>query len=172
MTWTAPDVSRLANVLIASEADHLRGMLDWQRATLLHKCAGLDAEQLVRTPLASSNLSLLGLIRHMTKVERVWFRTLFRGEPLDTLYSTAQWRDADFEDLDPADAQSDYARLIEEAELARKAVASASMDDTFAFPDGDVASLRYAYLQMIAEYARHNGHADMLRQAIDGAKGT
>lgn len=171
MTWTAPEVTRPSDTLIASEADHLRGVLDWHRATLLYKCAGLDPEQLAQTPLAFSNLSLLGLVRHMAKVERTWFRTLFRGEPLETLYSTAQWRDADFEDIDPVNAQADYARLLEETELARKAVASASVDETFTFPDEDVASLRYVYLQMIAEYARHNGHADMLRQAIDGAKG-
>jgi uncharacterized damage-inducible protein DinB len=171
MTWTAPDVIRPSDVLIASEADHLRHVLDWHRATLLYKCAGLDAGQLARSPLAFSNLSLLGLIRHMAKVERTWFRTLFRGEQLETLYSTPEWRDADFEGIDPANAQSDYARLVEETELARKAVATASLDDTFTFPDQDVASLRYVYLQMIAEYARHSGHADMLRQAIDGAKG-
>ncbi|MEU4366794.1 DinB family protein [Micromonospora chersina] len=171
MTWTAPAVSRPSDILIAPEADHLRNVLDWHRATLLHKCAGLDAEQLARAPLAFTNLSLLGLLRHMAKVERTWFRVLFRGEQLETLYSTADWRDADFEGTDPASAQADYAVLIEETELARKAVATASTDDTFTFPDEDVASLRYVYLQMIAEYARHNGHADMLRQAIDGAKG-
>jgi uncharacterized damage-inducible protein DinB len=171
MTWTAPDVERPGDVLLSSEADHLRAMLDWHRATLLHKCSGLDGERLARQPLPFTNLSLLGLIRHMAKVERTWFRTLFRYEPLETLYSTSQWRDADFEDLDPARAEADYARLVEETELARKAVESASMDDTFTFPDQDVASLRYVYLQMIAEYARHNGHADLLRQSIDGAKG-
>ncbi|WP_433133884.1 DinB family protein [Micromonospora sp. CA-240977] len=171
MTWTAPDVNRPSDVLSAPEADHLRTLLDWQRATLLHKCAGLDGDQLARAPLAFSNLSLLGLLRHMAKVERTWFRTLFRGEPLETLYSTPQWRDADFDGGDPTTAQSDHALLIEETELARTAVATASIDDTFTFPDGDVASLRYVYLQMIAEYARHNGHADLLRQAIDGAKG-
>ncbi|WP_074314741.1 DinB family protein [Micromonospora cremea] len=169
--WIAPDVSRPSDVLVAPEADHLRHLLDWHRATLLHKCAGLDAEQLARSPLAFSNLSLLGLIRHMAKVERTWFRTLFRSESLDTLYSTPERRDADFDDIDPASAQGDYARLVEETELARQAVAAASMDDTFTFPDEDVASLRYVYLQMIAEYARHNGHADLLRQAIDGARG-
>jgi uncharacterized damage-inducible protein DinB len=171
MTWIAPDVDRPADVLIASEDAHLRHLLDWHRTTLLHKCAGLTAEQMVLRPVGSSDLSLLGLVRHMAKVERVWFRTLFRGEPLETLYSTPQWRDADFEDLDPATARADYERLIEETELARKAVASASLDDRFTFPDEDVATLRYIYLQMIAEYARHNGHADLLRQGIDGTKG-
>jgi hypothetical protein len=171
MTWTAPLVERPADVLLDSEASHLRGMLDFQRATLLHKCSGLTADQLALKPLPFANLSLLGLIRHLTKVERTWFRVLFRYERLETLYSTPQWRDADWEDIDPAQAEADYARLIEETSLARNAVASAAMDDEFTFPDQDVASLRYVYLQMIAEYARHNGHADLLRQAIDGAKG-
>jgi hypothetical protein len=171
MTWTAPLVDRPADVLLASEAEHLRGLLDFHRATLLHKCAGLTGEQLALRPLPFANLSLLGLVRHMAKVERTWFRILFRYEPLETLYSTPEWRDADFEDTDPARAQADYARLIEETELARAAVASASLDEEFTFPDRDVASLRYVYLQIIAEYARHNGHADLLRQAIDGARG-
>jgi len=169
--WTAPPVNRAADVLLASEADHLRGVLAFHRATLLRKCAGLTGEDLARKPLPTTNLSLLGLIRHMAKVERTWFRVLFRYEAVDTLYSTPGWRDADFEDLDPAHAEADYGRLIEESELARKAVASASLDDEFTFPDQDVASLRYVYLQVIAEYARHNGHADLIRQAIDGTTG-
>ncbi|HEX6681745.1 MAG TPA: DinB family protein [Candidatus Limnocylindrales bacterium] len=171
MTWTAPEVKRPDDVLLSSEADHLRTLLDWHRATLLHKCSGLDGSQLARTPLPFSNLSLLGLVRHMAKVERTWFRTLFRYQPLDTLYSTPQWRDADWEDLDPARAEADYAVLLEEIDLARDAVASAPLDETFTFPDQDVASLRYVYLRAITEYARHLGHADLLRQAIDGAKG-
>lgn len=171
MTWTAPDVNRPGDVLMATEAQHLRQMLDWQRATLLHKCSGLTGEELARTPLDYSNLSLLGLLRHMAKVERVWFRELFRGEPLERLYSTAHQPDADFEAVDAANAAVDYQRLIEETELAGKAVVSASLDDTFTFPDQDVATLRYIYLQVIAEYARHNGHADFLREGIDGTVG-
>lgn len=171
MTWTAPPATRPEIVLIASEADHLRNMLEFQRTTLLHKCAGLNPEQLARTPLPFSNLSLLGLVRHLSKVERVWFRSLFPEQPMEMLYSTPQWRDADFEDLDAARAPADYDAYLEETQAARQAVESAELDARFTFPDKDVATLRYVHLQVIAEYARHNGHADLLRQAIDGTTG-
>ncbi|HZM77003.1 MAG TPA: DinB family protein [Candidatus Limnocylindrales bacterium] len=171
MMWTAPPVIRPEIVLVAPEVDHLGNMLEFHRATLLYKCAGLDQKQLVLAPLPFSNLSLLGLVRHLSKVERVWFRSLFREQVLETLYSTPQWRDADFEDLDESRARADYESYLEETELARQAVESATLDTSFTFPDGDVATLRYVHLQVIAEYARHNGHADLLRQAIDGATG-
>jgi uncharacterized damage-inducible protein DinB len=171
MTWTAPPVTRPEIVLIASEDDHLRNLLEFQRATLLHKCAGLDPRQLTRTPLPFSNLSLLGLVRHLSKVERVWFRSLFGGRSVEQLHSTPQWRDADFEDLDAGRAPADYETYLQETQAAREAAATAALTDRFTFPDGDVATLRYVYLQVIAEYARHNGHADLLRQAIDGATG-
>jgi uncharacterized damage-inducible protein DinB len=171
MTWIAPPVSRPGIVLVAPEADHLSNMLEFHRATLLHKCAGLSGQQLAAAPLPLSNLSLLGLVRHLSKVERMWFRSLFQQKPMEVLYSTTQWRDADFEDLDAARAQADYETYVQEAELARKAIQGATLDTSFAFPDGDVATLRYVQLQVITEYARHNGHADLLRQAIDGATG-
>jgi uncharacterized damage-inducible protein DinB len=149
----------------------LRGLLDWHRSTLLFKCAGLSGEQLAQAPIAQSNLSLLGLIRHLAKVERIWFRRHFRGEQIDNLYSTPDRPDADFEDGDPARAEADYARLLAEQELARQAVSGASLDATFIAPDGDEISLRLVFNHMIAEYARHNGHADLLRQCVDGVTG-
>jgi uncharacterized damage-inducible protein DinB len=149
----------------------LRGLLDWHRSTLLFKCAGLSGEQLAQAPIAQSNLSLLGLIRHLAKVERIWFRRHFRGEQIDDLYSTPDRPDADFEDGDPAQAEADYARLLAEQELARQAVSGASLDATFIAPGGDEISLRLVFNHMIAEYARHNGHADLIRQCVDGVTG-
>jgi uncharacterized damage-inducible protein DinB len=149
----------------------LRGLLDWHRSTLLFKCAGLSGEQLAQAPIAQSNLSLLGLIRHLAKVERIWFRRRFRGERIDNLYSTPDRPDADFEDVDPAQAEADYARLLAEQELARQAVSGASLDATFIDADGDEVSLRLLFNHMIAEYARHNGHADLVRQCVDGVTG-
>jgi uncharacterized damage-inducible protein DinB len=168
VTWTAPDVERPGGPQAGPERPLLEAMLDWHRATLLWKCAGLTGEQLASRPVPPSGLSLLGLIRHMTKVERVWFRTRFAGEPVGNPFGE-NWS-ADFEEIDPARAAADYARLTEEFKLCDAAVANASLDDTFDLR-GDPMSLRAIYLHMIEEYARHNGHADLLREQIDGATG-
>jgi uncharacterized damage-inducible protein DinB len=171
MTWTAPEVARIGGSLVAPEAEMLRGLLDWHRATLLYKCAGLTGEQLAQAPIACSNLSLLGLIRHVAKVERIWFRRRFNGERVEILYSTPERPDADFEDLDPAAAEADYARLLAEQEMARQVTAGAPLDATFRDPQGEEISLRLTFNHMIAEYARHNGHADLIRQCVDGVTG-
>jgi uncharacterized damage-inducible protein DinB len=146
----------------------LQAFLDWYRLTLLHKCAGLTGAQLAERSVPPSSLSLLGLVRHMTKVERAWFRQRFAGEPVTSPFGDEA--DADFDRLDPARAAADYARLTEEIKLADAAVANASLDDTFVHR-GEVMSLRLIYLHMIEEYARHMGHADLLRERIDGTTG-
>jgi uncharacterized damage-inducible protein DinB len=170
VTWTAPDVDRPDGGLDSDERTMVEEFLAWQRNTLLLKCAGLNGDQLARRSVEHSGLSLLGLIRHLAKVERIWFRERFAGEPVERLYSTDDWKDADFEDLDPSTAEADYARLLEEWRLADAAVADAALDDTFTL-NGKPASLRLVYLHLIEEYARHNGHADLLREGIDGATG-
>jgi uncharacterized damage-inducible protein DinB len=148
----------------------LQAFLDWQRETLLYKCAGLTGEQLAERAVPPSHLSLLGLVRHMTEVERVWFRRRFAGEPVE--FPFGDEADADFERVDPARAAADYARLTEEFKLADAAVANASLDDTLIHErTNQVISLRMVYLHMIEEYARHLGHADLLRERIDGATG-
>jgi uncharacterized damage-inducible protein DinB len=134
------------------------------------KCAGLTGEQLALMTVGESNLSLLGLIRHLAKVERIWFRILFRGEQIERLYSTPEHKDADFEILDPATAEEAYATLIAEQDLAREITASAKLDDTFD-SGGEPASLRFILIHMVGEYARHNGHADLIRQHVDGVTG-
>jgi uncharacterized damage-inducible protein DinB len=143
-------------------------MLDWHRATLLRKCSGLTGEQLATRSVPPSALSRLGLIRHMTKVERVWFRTRFAGEPVGNPFGE-NWN-ADFEEVDPARAAADYARLTEEFKLCDAAVANAALDDAFDLR-GEPMSLRVTYLHLIQEYSRHNGHADLLRERIDGSVG-
>jgi uncharacterized damage-inducible protein DinB len=168
VTWKAPDVERPGGPTAGPERPMLQAVLDWHRATLLYKCAGLTGEQLAERTVPPSDLSLLGLVRHMTKVERTWFRQRFAGEPVDDLFGDD--KSADFERTDPARAAADYARLTEEFKLADAAVAHASLDDTFTH-GGEVMSLRLIYLHMIEEYARHVGHADLLRQRIDGATG-
>ena len=171
MIWTAPDVARPGGSCAAPESELLRGLLDWHRATLLYKCAGLTGEQLATVPIAASNLSLLGLIRHLSKVERVWFRERFAGEGVPRLYSTPERPDADFEDVDGEQAEAAYAALLAEQETARAVVAGVSLDDSVADADGDEISLRFIYVHMIGEYARHNGHADLVRQCLDGVTG-
>jgi len=98
----------------------------------------------------------------------VWFRQRFAGEPVDHPFGAD--KTADFERVDPTRAAADYARLTEEFKHADAAVANASLDDTFTH-DNEVMSLRLIYLHMIEEYARHLGHADLLRERIDGATG-
>lgn len=79
--------------------------------------------------------------------------------------------DADFEDVDPAQAETDYAQLLAEQEMARQATTGAALDAIFIHPEGDEVSLRLVFNHMIAEYARHNGHADLIRQCVDGVTG-
>ena len=100
MTWTAPDVARLEDYperRNESEQEMLRDWLDWHRATLLRKCAGLDATQLAARVVPPSNLSLLGLVRHMSDTERGWVRQTYRGEQVPDLYYRSDAPDADFE---------------------------------------------------------------------------
>jgi uncharacterized damage-inducible protein DinB len=157
----------------AAERDMLEGFLDFHRETLLMKCAGLDDEQLRRAVLAPSKLTLLGLVRHLTGVERYWFRQIMEGQELPDLYATEQDRDGDFRVTD----QDTWARTHEtwfaEVALARKVSAAHGLDDVSAsrgrHPEG--FSLRWILTHMIEEYARHNGHADLLREHLDGATG-
>jgi uncharacterized damage-inducible protein DinB len=167
VTWKAPDVVRPEGPLYGDERPMLQAFLDWHRATLLWKCAGLTGEQLAQRAVPPSDLSLLGLVRHMTKVERIWFRQRFAGEPVELPFEDMQ---ADYTQTDPARAAADYARLTEEFRLADAAVANAGLDDTFTH-NRETMSLRLVYLHMIEEYARHLGHADLLREQIDGETG-
>lgn len=173
MTWIAPDVDRSQEPpLLGDERIMLEGWLDWHRNTLLHKCAGLTGEQLVLRSAEPSSLSLLGLVRHMSKVERVWFREL-SGDDVERLYSTPDHKDADFDNTDATNAEADFDRYREELELARKTAEGRSLDITFYYPKWDeTLNLRWIYVHMIEEYARHNGHADLLRERIDGATGS
>lgn len=171
MTWTAPSPAPAADgPLVGDDRPILEGFLAWQRNTLLNICAGLTGEQLAERAIAPSNLSLLGLVRHMAKVERIWFRQRVAGEPVGPMYDPAEGKDADFDQLDPARAEEDFARFVEECRLADAAVAGTTFDATF-IHRGEEQSLRLVYVHMTNEYARHNGHADLLRERIDGTTG-
>ena len=153
------------------ERDSLESWLEFHRATLLMKCAGLDPEQLATRSCPPSSLSLLGLVRHMTEVEP-WFHD-FDGEPAGEWYSTDDDPDDAFDSVDPPRADADLAAYHASVDRARRAVQGRSLDDISPEPDhhGVEVSLRWIYQHMIEEYARHNGHADLLRERIDGATG-
>ncbi|MFE5771682.1 DinB family protein [Streptomyces sp. NPDC056485] len=158
----------------ANEREMLDGWLDYHRATLAWKCEGLGDGELRRAALAPSELSLLGLVRHMAEVERYWFREIMLAEDLPELYCTQEDPDGDFH-FGPGDTWAEAERTWQtEVELARQAAAGRSLDlvsDAESHHCGESFSLRWVYTHMIEEYARHNGHADLLREQIDGATG-
>lgn len=147
----------------------LTSFLDYQRATLAMKCEGLTGAQLKEKAVPTSGLSLLGLVRHAAEVERSWFAALC-DERRAALWPAVDGVFGEFH-VDGADVDEAFA-LWHEACGRSRAVADAfrSLDDTVEFR-GESISLRYVLTHMIEEYARHNGHADLLREAIDGAVG-
>ncbi|MGF6886153.1 putative damage-inducible protein DinB [Nocardia sp. GAS34] len=172
MTWTVPEVQRTRAMAEGGERETLQSWLDFHRATLLWKCRGLTAEQLKTRSVEPSAMSLLGLIRHMTEVEQAWFRHRSAGQEVRAPYSTAEHPDGDFDDLADADPERDIALFHTEIRLSDEAVATLPLEHTFVHPrSGARLSLRWVYQHMIEEYARHNGHADLLRERIDGVTG-
>jgi hypothetical protein len=166
---STPHVERVPAPLVADERTMLEGWLEFHRATLLMKCEGLTDAQLKLRPAEPSTLSLLGLVRHMTEVERSWFRRGVAGESRSDagpLYYSEQRPDGDFDDLDDADCGAMFDAYLRELEYCRGVVAGVPLDT----PVGE-RSVRWIYVHMLEEYARHNGHADLLRERIDGATG-
>jgi uncharacterized damage-inducible protein DinB len=158
--------------LVGSEREMLRGFLDYHRATLAIKCDGLSDEELRRRSSPPSTLSLLGLVRHMAEVERVWFRRVINGDDLPLVWSD----EGDFQAAyDARDASRPAAFEAWQAEIAqaRRIERAADSLDVIGHHHrtGEAVSLRLVMLHLIQEYARHNGHADFLREAIDGAVG-
>ncbi|MET9294217.1 DinB family protein [Streptomyces sp. NPDC003077] len=167
-----PGDTREALPRVGDERTILTGYLDWQRATFELKCSGLSPEQLSRRAVDPSRMSLHGLIRHLAGVERWWFRVQFAGEKLPLLYYTDDDPDQDFEKLD-GDPQEALAVWREECARSREIVANApSLDATGVHAaSGEPISLRRIVVGLIGEYARHNGHADLLRERTDGVTG-
>jgi uncharacterized damage-inducible protein DinB len=158
----------------APERDMLEQWLDFHRATLEMKCEGLDPEQLRRRSVSPTTLTLLGLVRHMAEVERGWFRNIFRGEGAPDLFCSDEDPDGDFDDLDSVPPNEALAIWHEECDHAREVFTAAGLDEIGKDKSprsGKEFSMRWIMLHMIEEYARHNGHADLIREAIDGATG-
>jgi uncharacterized damage-inducible protein DinB len=172
MTWMAPDVDRGSAPPVAGERRMLEGWLEFHRQTLLGKCSGLTAEQLRQRAVPPSKLSLLGLVRHLAEVERGWFRRRIAGEDVGYLYSSEDDPDGEFDHVEEADPERDFATFRQELDAARAAARGHPLDETFHHSHlGVEMSVRWVYLHMIEEYARHNGHADLLRERIDGRVG-
>ena len=157
--------------MTGDERTMLSEFLDHQRATLLWKCEQLDGEALARRGVPPSTLSLLGIVRHMAVVEWHWFERVFLGSDAPCPISLDQDRDADFNDLDPAGAMKDIELFERQCEDSRAIVAAAPGLEAEAARAREPIALRWILVHMVEEYARHNGHADLLRELIDGAVG-
>ena len=169
MTWTAPAVEHAFPGRGADERTALQSWLDFHRQTLLWKCAGLTHEQLSTRTVEPSSLSLLGLVRHMAEVEAWWFRTNLTGVSAHGFFGADG--DDDFDLLDQVPAEEVFERFRAECEAADAAAAGLPLETTFVTGHGRELDLRWIYLHMIEEYARHNGHGDLLRERLDGVTG-
>lgn len=165
---------------LGDERTTLVEALRCQRITLELKCAGLDAEQMARRAVEPSTLSLLGLVRHLAEGERGTFRRMMAGQDVPRLYTSETNRDGDFDDAvaDPEVVAEAWETWRAEVDFANRYVAEApSLDVTGGDPNnehgsgGGSISLREVLVGMIEEYARHMGHADLLRERIDGRLG-
>ena len=162
--------------LAGGEVETLLGFLDYQRATLAWKCRGLTDEQL-RSPLAPTTMTLAGMLKHLARVEDYWFSEVvaegMKPEPWAGMEWAAEWRNAH------ADRGEDLRRLWSERVDRSRRIVAAQLDrgdDALATTHSAWGgqghpSLRWVLVHMIEEYARHNGHADLLRQSIDGETG-
>ncbi len=158
--------------LEADERTMLSAFLDFHRATLAIKCEGLADDQLREQASPPSDLSLLGLVRHMAEVERNWFRPVLVGEAMSPIWSPDIDWDAAFRDVATADVTQAWSAWQGECDHARTLVATAPSLDVAGDRGGERFCLRWVMVHMIEEYARHNGHADLLRERLDGTKGT
>jgi uncharacterized damage-inducible protein DinB len=144
------------------------------RLTLEMKCAGLDAEQLARRSVPPSTMSLLGLVRHLADVERNWFRRVMAGQDAPPFYWSDEVADADWADAvaDPAVVAEAWQHWRDEVAFAERYVAEADdLSTRGTMKDGTTIALREVIVHMIEEYARHAGHADLLRERVDGRVG-
>ncbi|MFC9682006.1 DinB family protein [Streptomyces sp. NPDC056948] len=158
----------------AAERAMLEGWLDYHRQTLAWKCEGLSDEQLRTASVEPSELSLMGLVRHMAEVERGWFRKVLTNEDAPPIYFSDEDRDGEFHLTEADTYQEAYATWQAEIETARHNAARFALDDLSEGKHrrtGEQFNLRWIYTHMIEEYARHNGHADLIRERLDGSTG-
>ena len=153
-----------------TERDILAGFLSDRRLTLELKCSGLDAEQMARQSVPPSDLSLLGLVRHLAGVEQYWFRQVIAGEEVDRLYVGDDDEDLAFVvDADPELVDEAWATWRSEVAFGEQLLDGSP--DLGQLGQGKPVPLREVLVHLIREYAQHSGHADLLRERIDGRVG-
>jgi uncharacterized damage-inducible protein DinB len=171
MVDSLEDPRRVDPSFIADEREMLEAWLEFHRITLLMKCEGLDDAGRKARPIATSKLSLHGLVRHMAEVERNWFqRVLLESKEAGPIWFDPAIDDSELEPLDEADWDADLAVWRAECKAGRQAAVGKDLDYT-GVRRGSPCSLRWIYNHMIEEYARHNGHADLIRELVDGQVG-
>ena len=173
--FVAPDEDPRSDATSTGERATLDDFLTGCRQTLELKCQGLDPEQMARRSAPPSNMSLLGLIRHMADVERYWFRQVLSNEDAPRRFRTTEDRDADFNgaSADPAVVDDAWEAWREEIAYAERCVEGfGDLGTTVQLPNEDEqVAVREVLIHMVEEYARHCGHADLLRERIDGRVG-
>ncbi len=171
MVQDISDPRRIEPPFVLPERAMLESWLDFHRTTLLLKCEDLDDDGRTSRPVATSKLSLHGLVRHMAEVERNWFQRVLQRDPaVPHIWADPEVEDSEMVPLDDADWEADLEAWQSECASSRKAAALHDLDDT-GMRRGEHVSLRWIYVHMIEEYARHNGHADLIREMVDGSVG-
>jgi hypothetical protein len=183
MTTSTPPDTRIDPALRGDEATTLRGFLDYHRETFRWKCRGLTQEQMARA-LAPSDMTLGGMMKHLAAVESSWFEDVYAGGSLMSPFDTVDWdADRDWEwHTAKDDTPEELFALFDEACGRADAVLDEALAPSGPGLDGESVkksrhgdhgafSLRWIVVHMIEEYARHNGHADLIREAIDGQTG-
>jgi hypothetical protein len=168
----APEIERIDPPHVSDERTSLAAWLDFHRATLRQKCDGLTGEQLVQASMAPSGLTLLGLVQHMTIVEWWWFEHVFAGGSSPQAFQSDEDPDYEFHALDPGTTEASLAGFVRQCDESRAIVErTPSLDALSVSQERRTRDLRWVMTHMIEEYARHNGHADLLREGIDGVVG-
>jgi hypothetical protein len=167
----APTTPLPPDTPITEEREVLEGFLDYLRVVLVRKTEGITDVEARRAACPPSDLTILGLIRHMTEVERIWFRaTLGDGDAPPVYYGDAHPdgdRDGDFHAPADATLADAVARWRQEVETSQRILAGVA-DLAHEGHDRERRNVRWILVHMVEEYARHCGHADLLRQAVDG----
>jgi uncharacterized damage-inducible protein DinB len=168
-----PKFQRPLPLLRGDERDQLESWVAFYRATLLTKCVGLSFAHLSARPVATSTMSLLGILRHMTFVEQIWFDARFAGNDVVLYYWKPDDREVAWLELDSANLDEVVASFQRACETSDELARGHDLTELVKSPgiDQEPVDLRWIYLHMIEEYARHCGHADILRELVDGSVG-
>lgn len=158
------------------ERTTLRRFLDFQRATFATKLVGLTDQQLRMRAVPPSGMSLLGLVRHHAEGERGLMQIMFLGQEHEAWWVTDETPELDWSGVDDADVAGDIDRWLDAVEGSRAAEEQVPSLDSVStgpelYPGQGPVNLRWVLVHLVEEYARHNGHADLLRERIDGATG-